>query len=265
VSIVIVVGLHAEARLARRLGFRVVIGGGTAAGAAAAVQQAIAEGASGLVSFGLAGGIQPGLPAGTLIVPSTVLCDGVAAAADPDLTARLGGATRHRLLAPDAIVPDAATKLLLWQQTGAAALDLETGAVVRAAAAHGLPFGALRAICDPAERDLPPAALAALDSQGAIGLARVMGSLLARPGQLPALLQVAADAAAARRALADRIRAIESGRAIERSNVRTRPWSRSQAEIRQEGAALLDLPPEAGPLDTIHLAGCQVEGDLLPL
>ncbi|MBN8903066.1 MAG: hypothetical protein J0H57_18715, partial [Rhodospirillales bacterium] len=46
-----------------------------------------------------------------------------------------------------------------------------------------------------------PAALAALDRSGAVGLARVIGSVLTRPGQLPALLTLARDAAAARRAL----------------------------------------------------------------
>ena len=73
---------------------------------------------------------------------------------------------------------------------------------------HGLPFAVLRVICDPAERDLPPAALAALDASGAIGLARVVRSVIGRPGQLPALLRLAADAAAARRALARRVAAI---------------------------------------------------------
>jgi adenosylhomocysteine nucleosidase len=88
------------------------------------------------------------------------------------------------------------------------AVDLETGAVARVAAAHGLPFAVLRAICDPAERDLPPAALVALNARGAIGLARVAGSLIAWPGQVPALLRLAADAAAARRSLARRVAAI---------------------------------------------------------
>jgi adenosylhomocysteine nucleosidase len=103
---------------------------------------------------------------------------------------------------------DAETKRRLRQETGAATLDLESGAVVRVATGHGLAFAALRVICDPAERDLPPAALAALDASGAIALARVARSVIARPGQLPALLRLAADATAARRALARRVAAI---------------------------------------------------------
>ncbi|OJW26043.1 MAG: hypothetical protein BGO51_08200 [Rhodospirillales bacterium 69-11] len=105
------------------------------------------------------------------------------------------------LLAPAAIVATAADKRALHAATGAHVVDLESGAVAQAATAAGLPFAILRAVCDPAERDLPPAALAALDRSGAIGLARVIGSVLTRPGQLPALLTLARDAAAARRAL----------------------------------------------------------------
>jgi adenosylhomocysteine nucleosidase len=212
VSVAFVVGLRAEARLARRLGLPVVVGGGTAAGAAAAAQCAVAAGATALVSFGLAGGLDPSLRRGELVVPTVVLGDGAIPAdcftADPALTEWLGGATPHRLLAADAVAADVLTKQRLWQRTGAAALDLESGAVARTAAAQGLRFAVLRAICDPAGRDLPPAALAALDARGAIGLARVACAVAVQPGQIPALLRLAADAAAARHALARRVAAI---------------------------------------------------------
>lgn len=241
----ILVGLTAEARLAAPLGCIVVAGGGSAAGAEAAVRQLIARGATGLISFGLAGGLDPSLRPGTLIVPEAVLASAIrqvsplaaqpalphvqhasppivstpsgppagiphweSFATDPALSARLGGATPHTILGGDTIATTADAKRRLWEATGAAAIDLESGAVARAAAASGLPFAVLRAICDPAGRDLPPAALTALNHQGAIGLLRVIASLAARPGQFGALMTLAADAAAARGALATRVAAI---------------------------------------------------------
>jgi len=204
-SLFVVVGLRAEARLARRLRVPVVVGGGTTAGAAAAAARAVAAGASGLVSFGLAGGLDPASRPGLLLVPTSVLCDGRWHEADPTIVAWLGGATPHRLLAADALAVSVGDKRRLWRETGATALDLETGAVVRAALAHRLPFGVLRAVCDPAEHDLPPAALAALDARGAIGAERVASSVLARPGQVPTLLRLARAAAAGRRALARQV------------------------------------------------------------
>jgi adenosylhomocysteine nucleosidase len=209
---VIVVGLRAEARLARRLNLPVVIGGGTAAGAETVARRAVADGATALLSFGIAGGLDPALRPGDLLVPEAVLCGGMNFAADPWLSAWLdhpgaapapaARATPRHLLGADRVAATVAEKRRLRQATGAAALDLESGAVARIAAEQGLPFAVLRAVCDPAERDLPQAALAALDQQGAIGLGRVIASVLARPGQVPALLQLARDAAAARRALA---------------------------------------------------------------
>lgn len=205
-TIGVVVGLAAEARIARRLGWKVAIGGGTPRGAEAAAQRLIAEGAGGLVSFGLAGGLDPQLRPGSLIVPSVVVACGIRYVADAELMHRLGGATAHVLLGADTVVASATRKRCLRNATAAAAVDLESGAVARVAAAHAKPFAALRAICDPAERALPSAALAALDASGGIGAWRVLTELARHPRQIRALLALAADAAAARRALVSRVR-----------------------------------------------------------
>ena len=198
-----VVGLAAEARIARRLGL-VAIGGGMPAGAEAAAEWLVAQGVRGLVSFGLAGGLDPALRPGDIMVPAMVRVDRTDFA-----TTDLAGPTSGRLLAGTAIAATAAAKQTLYTTTGAAAIDLESGAVALVAQRHNLPFAVLRAICDPAERDLPPAALAALDATGAIGVWRILLSLARRPAQLPGLVTLARDAAIARRALlraADQIR-----------------------------------------------------------
>jgi len=204
-----VVGLAAEARVARRLdarmGCHVAVGGGDAAGAHRAAEHLARQGVAGLVSFGLAGGLDPALPAGTVLAPGAVRLDGRTIPVDTALARALGGPDRHVLLCGTSAVATVADKAREWRETGCAAVDLESGAVAAVAAAYGLPFAVLRAVCDPAGRGLPPAALAALDGQGAIGIGRVLASVLAHPGQVPALLGLARDAAAARRALARRI------------------------------------------------------------
>jgi len=206
----LVVGLAAEARIARPLGWPVIVGGGGYAGAIAAAEQAVREGAQALVSFGLAGGLDPALRPGAVVVATEVLTDGTRLPTDPPLRTQLGQGNARVLLGTSEIVALAAVKQHLFATTGAAAVDLESGAVARVATEHGLPFAVLRAICDPAERDLPPAALIALDRHGAIGLARVLWSVLAHPAQLPGLLALAADAAAARRALRDAVTRIRT-------------------------------------------------------
>jgi adenosylhomocysteine nucleosidase len=202
-------GLAAEARIARALGWAVEIGGGTAEGARRAARRLIAAGASAIVSFGLAGGLDPTLPAGTVVVADAVLGGGRVWRTDATLSARLGGGTGHLCLALDRIAATAAEKQRLGAETGAAAGDIESGVAAAVASAAGMPFGVLRAICDPADRDLPPAALVALNAAGAVGPARVTLSILRHPGQIGALIGLARDAALAQRALADRLRRIE--------------------------------------------------------
>ena len=208
-SIGAVVGLRAEARLLRGLGFRIGVGGGSQAGAEAAARRLVAEGAQALVSFGLAGGLQPALRPGKILVPrEIILPTGERFATDPELSRRLGGATPHAVLGGDRVVGEKRAKNLLWKLTGAAAVDLESGAVARVAAEFGLPCAALRVICDPASRRLPPAVLAALDLDGKIALPPVLRALAANPLLLRDLLRLAADAFIARRALVRHVRGL---------------------------------------------------------
>ena len=97
------------------------------------------------------------------------------------------------------IVSRAEAKRELYHRTGAVAVDLESAEVARLCADAGVPLAVIRAIGDPAERDLPPAALVGLRADGCVDLRAVLASVLRSPGQIPALLTVALDT---RRALA---------------------------------------------------------------
>lgn len=197
----IVTGLRAEARIARRLGVALA-GGGTPSGARRAAQALVDAGATALLSFGLAGGLDPARRAGDLVVPVAILCGGHSFTTTPGLVRSNGVGT---LAAEPVVVATVRAKAALWERTGAVAVDLESGSVAEVAAAHGLPFAVLRAICDPADRDLPPTALAALDSRGAIAGWRVAGSLFRHPGDIGGLIALARDVAAARKNLVCRV------------------------------------------------------------
>ena len=187
--------------MADRFGYPVCVGGGTPEGAAAAAYELVEQGVNALVSFGFAGGLDPALRPGEVVIPTSILSEGHLYATEPTLADRFGGLTGHCLVADAAAATDVAAKRRLHTVTGAHAIDLESGSVARVALAHGLPFVVVRAISDAADRDLPPAALLAVDQRGRIDLFRVLGSLLRQPKQLPALLGLASDAARARRAL----------------------------------------------------------------
>ncbi len=198
--------MAAEARLARGLGGLVGIGGGGADGAADAAERLLGQGALALLSFGLAGGLSPALEAGAVVVPASVLAGDQFWAVDPALAALLGEPAGV-LLAANGIIATREAKQAAWRRTGAVAADLESGAVAQAASRRRIPFAVLRAVCDPARRSLPPAALDALDARGRIQAAALLASLLRHPGQVAGLAALAREAAQARRALLARVAA----------------------------------------------------------
>lgn len=199
-----VTGLTAEAAIARRLGLAEA-GGGTPVGAARAALRLVQQGADALISFGLAGGLDPDLAPGALVIPAEIVSDTARFAVCGALAAQFG-AVAGALYASPVVLGRAGEKQAIFARTGCQAADMESGAVAEIAAARGLPFAVLRAVCDPAGRDLPPAAMIALDPAGRITVLRVALSVARQPGQIGALLRVAADARAARRSLLDMVR-----------------------------------------------------------
>ncbi|OYV40978.1 MAG: hypothetical protein B7Z80_03120 [Rhodospirillales bacterium 20-64-7] len=210
-----VTGLKAEAALLRDAGFLVAAGGGEPAGAFAAAEALAGQGAEALVSFGLAGGLARALRPGTVLVPTLVLEGPREYPCDPALMRFLGGPSGQRLLAGHRIAAAVADKAALFRRSRADAIDLESGAVARVASARGLRFAVLRAIADPAERALPPAALVPLRADGGIALGHVLRSVALQPAQIPALLRLARDAGSARKALVARLRALAATAALD--------------------------------------------------
>lgn len=198
-------GLRREARLLAGPAVQVVAGGGAAAGLEAALDRLAGEGASGLISIGIAGALAPDLRPGDWLVATAVLDGEETFPTDPAWTARLAarlpGATSGLLLGIDGMVAEAAGKAALHRRTGAAAVDMESHVAARVARRHGLPFAAARVVSDAAHRSLPPAARVGMRPDGRMDLPAVLRALRAEPGQLPALIRTAIEAERAFRAL----------------------------------------------------------------
>jgi adenosylhomocysteine nucleosidase len=196
--IVAVVGLAREARIAANPVVHAVIGGGDEAGLAGALERAVAQGARAIVSFGIAGGLDPSLAPGACIVGSAASMGQARWRTDTHwakkLLAALPGAIFAEIAGVDRPAASAEHKRLLRSLTGAAAVDMESHVAARIAAAHGLPLAILRIVCDPAGRSLPPAALVGMRSDGTSDLGAVLRALVAAPGQLPDLVCLARDA-----------------------------------------------------------------------
>jgi adenosylhomocysteine nucleosidase len=206
-----VTGLAAEARILRRRGFSALATAGHPAGTAAACARLFADGADALLSFGIAGALDPALRPGAVLLPRRVRGEsGAIFAADPAWHEELRRALAALGLAPEegdllglaAVVMTRDAKTMLRARSGAVAVDLESPIAAAAAGRAGRPFLVLRAVADPAAFALPPAAAVGLDAEGRAAVLPVLSSLLRQPGQLASLLRLALHTRAALKSLA---------------------------------------------------------------
>jgi hopanoid-associated phosphorylase len=162
-----------------------------------------------VVSWGLCGGLDPRLRPGDLVVAKEVVSGEGAIRTDEAVTSslaqRLAGAGARvavdRMAGADAPVVTAAAKAELRRATEAAAVDMESLIAGQYALEQRIPFAILRAVADPAERDLPPLVLKAVDSDGRIKPQAVIRELIRDPGQFASLRALAADSRTAFQAL----------------------------------------------------------------
>jgi hopanoid-associated phosphorylase len=189
-------GLKAEARIAERSeGVVAVAGGGDEARLVSLIEAAIAEGARGIISFGIAGALKPGLKPGACIVGSSVIGGEQSFPADERWTSRmlasLPDAIGGGVVGTSTAIAGVSAKTATHEATGAAAVDMESHVVARIARERSLPFAVLRVIADTAGQRLPPAAVSGLKPDGSPDIAGVLKSLASEPGQLPDLIRTA--------------------------------------------------------------------------
>ena len=158
-----------------------------------------------VISWGLCGGLDPHLRPGDLILGAEVASPEGRIIADEGVTSTLA----RRLTdagAPVAIesvagvsspVATARAKADTRAATRAAVVDMESLIAGRFALERRTPFAILRAVSDPADRDLPPLVFRAMDSEGRIRTAAVARELLRSPRQFPGLVAAAQDSRAA--------------------------------------------------------------------
>jgi nucleoside phosphorylase len=155
-----------------------------------------------LISAGLAGALEKGLRVGHLLVSenfsSPQLRDSPQLAL-ADETTFLG-----KLLSVPGMVETTGERESLHQETGAAAVDMETETIAELCAAHDLPLLSIRAISDTAEEPFPAPAHVLFDvAKQETNFVRLGGYLLTHPAAFGRLNAFRQRIAVARRALAD--------------------------------------------------------------
>ena len=195
----VIATLQAEAECLRRPGDDsaplTCVSGGSALRARTGAEQLLADGAVGLVSFGMAIGLAPILrPGDVVIAESVVLPGGGTVATHPGwrtgLMRRLEGSALNvriaRIAGSDQPLLSASAKHRAFQTTFAAAMDTESHAVAAVATAAGLPLLVVRAVAEPAEAITPAVAFAATGVDGQTRSLALVGHLAKRPWEIPA-------------------------------------------------------------------------------
>ena len=170
--VLIVTGLVQEARIAAGPGMTVICSSSDPQQLRALLTVFDPTTIRGVISFGVAGGLDPTLKSGDVVVATEVLAGDTrwlaGLALNEDLIASLALGSRRvvrgGLAGVEEVVVAQAGKAALRSETGAAAVDMESHIAAAYAAEADLPFAALRVISDPASG----------------GSARLAGSLLTR-------------------------------------------------------------------------------------
>ena len=200
--VLVVTGMAKEMRLAGGPGLVAVASGGDPARLRRILAEQDEADCRAVLSFGIAGGLDPDLAAGDAIVATGIVANGArtathAALADWLAASLSAGGVRARLAdiaGVDAPVLNASEKAAMLRETGAVAVDMESHIACDFAARRGLMFAALRIVCDPAARSLPPIVANALKPDGGVDHRVVLGNLLRRPTELAALSRLAGEA-----------------------------------------------------------------------
>jgi adenosylhomocysteine nucleosidase len=151
-----------------------------------------------LMTFGMAGGLDPALEAGSVVLPRELIsADGTRFAASRSWRERVAAAvgplravSAGDLLTSARAIDTPADKSAAFRDTGAAAVDMESAAVAAIAAHHNLPFIAVRVIVDTAADALPRAVVNA-SRAGRVQIGRLIAGLILAPGEIASLVRLA--------------------------------------------------------------------------
>lgn len=154
-----------------------------------------------VLSTGFCGALDPALRAGDIFAAERIIdAAGEEYAAMPPAAHRK--TARGALLSLDRVAVSAREKAEL-RTRGAAAVEMEAGAVAEAARRQGIPFYCIRVVSDDAHGDLPVDFNRFRKGDGSIDTPRVVRNAVLKPWIWPRMIRMAFDGARASRNLGD--------------------------------------------------------------
>jgi adenosylhomocysteine nucleosidase len=150
-----------------------------------------------LISSGFAGGVDPSLGIGDLLLAENFSDPQLMESARALLIAQVG-----KLITSGSVIESETGRAQLAKAQGAAAVDMETACIAEACAARNLPMLSLRAISDTAAAPFPLPATILFDlARQKTNLTKLSGYLLRHPAKVVRLMRFARQVATARASL----------------------------------------------------------------
>ena len=177
----------------------ILVSGMGAKNAATASRRLVEHGATALVSWGTAGGLCDQLRPGDIVLPESVFNDDRSEFIQTDslwrenLQQTLASHLRiftDPILHTDSPITFPHTKRVLYDKTGACAVDMESAAIGQFAREHQIPFLSVRSIVDSSEMVIPSIAIDSTDAYGVTRILPFLGRLLVNPGELSQLIML---------------------------------------------------------------------------
>ncbi len=143
-----------------------------------------------VLTCGFAGGLRPGLPAGTVLYQ----CAG-----EPEIATRLeqAGAKLGKFTFSAAVATTVAEKRTLWDNSKADAVEMESHVIQSICKDKNIPCATVRVILDSAEEDLPLNFNELMTSDQKLSFPKLVFTVLRSPGKIGALLKLQKQSRAA--------------------------------------------------------------------
>ena len=191
----ILCGIESEAALARKIGgVQIACAGARPQKARWLARELVKKGITRLLSFGIAGGLEPGLPIGSMVIGTNVLSvDGVTACDASwinNLTQKLPEAHCGAVWGSEFLIATARDKRSVYEKSRCLIVDMESQCAAQIAAEAQIPLAVLRVVCDASDMDVPPLVMEAIAEDGRINVLRALKSLFRHPSQIPNLYKV---------------------------------------------------------------------------
>ena len=188
----VITGLWVEMRCfypSEYSGFDIRVTGGNSSRCEVLAEELIKSGCEALLSFGISGGLNPGLEAGNILMPDIIINENGDSFYTSNIwTTKIRGVLGNSfkiinepIIGVEKVVKTTTEKNKLYKNYLASAVDMESHRVGKIAKKHNVPFLVIRAISDTSVDSLPGSAIGVINADGKINFLSVLLKLLQKP------------------------------------------------------------------------------------